>query len=501
MKMKTASALFCSAATAVALYGTDVRADLSVTEHTVLGVDNWSIKEPVVTQADTSYSQVAFKPGETFKITDVGGCVQTGGSGRTWKRYVNPSGDNSDHLYHGTIRLPGMDGSMRIGDFRNANPQGFVIPANAGGDMSLHLGYEDDGYGDNGYWGHDDGTEDQCKHSVNAFIDFSITQPPRPTVSLQVEPQTVVAGSARELRVILNDHVMSETIQHESAAVAPAAVAKEQSPLHSLPQHIAESTQHVTESMPRPAPHPFPHPPVFGPYRVVLKWTSSDATSCAWTNVLSGQAALNGTQGFDGTNGTLVAGLYDFKITCTGGGGSASDHKLLTVTPAPPTVSFSVTPSSIVKGSAAVLNWTTSNADTCHADGELGWNGAEPLSGSQSVSPAVLGAHVYKLTCQGGGLTSTTQTATLTVTAPPLPVVSISVAPSSASLGDSATLTWSATNATACTASGSELHWSGAQPVSGSLSVKPLTKGAHTYKLSCSGDGGSADNQATLTIN
>ena len=34
----------------------------------------------------------------------------------------------------------------------------------------LQLGYEDDGYGDNGYTSHDDGTDDQCKDVGAAWL-------------------------------------------------------------------------------------------------------------------------------------------------------------------------------------------------------------------------------------------------------------------------------------------------------------------------------------------
>ena len=39
---------------------------------------------------------------------------------------------------------------------------------------SLWLAYSDDGYGDNGYWGHDDGTSDQCK-GVGSALRILIT--------------------------------------------------------------------------------------------------------------------------------------------------------------------------------------------------------------------------------------------------------------------------------------------------------------------------------------
>ena len=60
---------------------------------------------------------------------------------------------------------------MRVQD---VGQQPIVVPTNVQGDRSLHLGYEDDGYQDNGYWGHDNGTENQCSGSVNAFIELAV---------------------------------------------------------------------------------------------------------------------------------------------------------------------------------------------------------------------------------------------------------------------------------------------------------------------------------------
>jgi hypothetical protein len=40
--------------------------------------------------------------------------------------------------------------------------------------LFLRLGYEDDNYGDNGYWGRDDGVDDQCKGLPNALVIVTI---------------------------------------------------------------------------------------------------------------------------------------------------------------------------------------------------------------------------------------------------------------------------------------------------------------------------------------
>lgn len=152
--------------------------DVIFTEVNTSSQTVYRITQPNVKQPSTSYPQIKFLPGDMVNI-DAGGCVQTGGAGRTWKRYVDPSGDNSDRLYHGKIWVPGINNSLtRIKDFSafHANRQ-IPSPLPAGlqpSDLYLRLGYEDDNYGDNGYYSHDDGTQDQCKNSVNAFVIVSI---------------------------------------------------------------------------------------------------------------------------------------------------------------------------------------------------------------------------------------------------------------------------------------------------------------------------------------
>jgi hypothetical protein len=74
--------------------------------------ETWSITEPDVTQPIIEFQQIRFQPGDKVSVTG-GGCVHTGGSGKTWKRYVDPLGPNSDRLYHGMVVVPGAMGSYR----------------------------------------------------------------------------------------------------------------------------------------------------------------------------------------------------------------------------------------------------------------------------------------------------------------------------------------------------------------------------------------------------
>jgi hypothetical protein len=78
------------------------------------------------------------------------------------------------------------------------------------------------------------------------------------------------------------------------------------------------------------------------------------------------------------------------------------------------------------------------------------------------------------------------------------PAVSISVSPSTVQAGESATLTWSSTAATSCTATGA---WGGSEQPSGTLSVTKGLPTNYTYRLACTGPGGNASGSATLTVN
>jgi hypothetical protein len=132
------------------------------------------ILEPNVKQDWTEYSDVQLAAGDHVLI-QAGGCVQTGGKGKTWKRYVDPAANND--LYHGLIYFPG---AMTPGHRLQALVNTTVTVPYAG---HLFLGYQDDGYADhtnagyndNGYWGHDDGTGDQCKNVENAWVLLTIS--------------------------------------------------------------------------------------------------------------------------------------------------------------------------------------------------------------------------------------------------------------------------------------------------------------------------------------
>lgn len=158
-----------------------------------------------------------------------------------------------------------------------------------------------------------------------------------------------------------------------------------------------------------------------------------------------------------------------------------------------PTVSMSVSPSTVVVGQSATVTWSSVNTNSCTAGGA--WTGAKATSGSQSVTPSSNGLQSYQLTCDGPSGRAL-GAANLTVKAAPA-TVNLTVTPASIMLGQQAQLTWSSQNIDNCTASG---PWSGAKGASGNQMVTPASAGSFAYTLSCVGYRGTATRTVTLTV-
>jgi hypothetical protein len=142
---------------------------------------------------------------------------------------------------------------------------------------------------------------------------------------------------------------------------------------------------------------------------------------------------------------------------------------------------------SIVTGSSTTITWSSANATGCTASGA--WTGALASTGSQTVTPTAVGTDTYTIVCSNSGGNSHATSETLTVTGPPPAAPTLTLASNTIVSGASTTITWSSSNASSCTASGS---WSGALATSGSQTVSPTAVGTDTYTLVCSDSAGAS---------
>jgi hypothetical protein len=227
--------------------------------------------------------------------------------------------------------------------------------------------------------------------------------------------------------------------------------------------------------------------------QAVLTWSTANATSCTANGAWSGGESPAGSLTVTPTS----LGLRAYTLTCTGVSTATATVDLVVIaaaTPAP-TVTLTANPTSIMVNRATNLTWSSTNATSCTDSGA--WSGNYAPAGTASEFETAPGTVTFTIACTGAG-GSATASATVTVAAAvtPAPTVTIAVNPTSVTVGDAATLTWSSTNATACTASGA---WSGGEAVSGSMSETPPAAGEEIFTLTCTGAGGSVDASATLT--
>jgi hypothetical protein len=141
------------------------------------GYPQWTrIVNPQVNVPFKEYP-ISLYNGDTVYIK-AGGCAQSGGSGKTWKRYVGPAADNG--LYHGQIEIPGAINNLtklsEIVASEGAWSRRFDIDDryNTFPVKKIKLGYIDDNYADNGDWGHDNGTGNQCLGVYGAYVDIFV---------------------------------------------------------------------------------------------------------------------------------------------------------------------------------------------------------------------------------------------------------------------------------------------------------------------------------------
>ncbi len=219
---------------------------------------------------------------------------------------------------------------------------------------------------------------------------------------------------------------------------------------------------------------------------VTISWTTKGFTDIKLDGVV---VAANGSKTYTNvqanTTYTIVAKTADGNSTCT------RNVTVTCVPPALPNCTLNANPTTIVAGSASNLSWTTTNATTVTIDNGIG---AVAANGSKSVSPSQTTTYTLTVTNAAGA----TKNCPVIVTVTPAPDApkcdSFTAVPATINAGQSSTLTWATTNATAVTIN----NGVGSVAVDGSRSVAPTQ--TTTYTLTATGTGGSVTCPVTVTV-
>lgn len=200
---------------------------------------------------------------------------------------------------------------------------------------------------------------------------------------------------------------------------------------------------------------------------------------------------------------TLTAKAYD-------AAGNISQHSISVIVnndTTPPTVSITAPASGAgVSGTVNVAANALDNVAVAkvefYMDGTLkATDTASPYAYSWVTTQYANGSHAIMVKAYDAAGNTGQTSATVTVNnVTPTPTVNLLVngsnGPITIPYNTSASLSWTSTNATSCTASG---DWSGTKSTSGSLSTGNLTS-SKIYTITCTGTGGSASDSVTVNV-
>jgi hypothetical protein len=185
---------------------------------------------------------------------------------------------------------------------------------------------------------------------------------------------------------------------------------------------------------------------------------------------------------------SAFAFLFAVLIAAIGcGGGSMGAQKTSTSQQKAPAITFAAQPGTVASGASTVLSWTASDATSVSVSGV----GTFPATGSAKVTPTA--TTTYTATAAGPGGTTKSSTVVSVTTSGPQPTVALSAQPSTISLGASAVLSWTATNATSVSIAGV-----GTFGAAGSTKVTPTS--TTTYTATAMGPGGTATSNTMVTV-
>jgi hypothetical protein len=252
-----------------------------------------------------------------------------------------------------------------------------------------------------------------------------------------------------------------------------------------------------------------------------ISWSATDAKECIASaspsnGLWSGsKATSSGSQSTGVLTTSQSSKTFSYTLKCIGNGGDDGfDTKTVNLSViSPPSVTLTASPSSVLSGQTTKLSWSSVNVSNCTSTKGTSpdWNNngvgiSRPTSNSLGItSNAISTTTEFVITCMGllGGPVSSS--VTVGVNYPP--TINLSANPSIIKTGATSTslLSWNTTNTTGnCTSAmtaGSDTKWTSpsSKTLNGSTTTKALTSaGTYSYKLTCSGPGGSTSSIATV---
>ncbi len=236
------------------------------------------------------------------------------------------------------------------------------------------------------------------------------------------------------------------------------------------------------------------------PASPALSWTSSQAASCIASGDWSGSKATNDSE----IASNLPAGSYTYTLTCTNSAGSASDTVVANVygsLDVDVKVNGQDGPLALIEPADYTLNWTSSDAGSCQAEGSL--SGVVELDGSRDFSGVLQGDYTYTIRCTNAVGEEAIDSVQVQVN-PRLPEVDLWINGSDGPLTLASpadyTLSWRSQYADSCSAASASGDWEGSVSLIGSSVFFDVVPGSRSYTLTCTNVSGSASDSVSVTV-
>ena len=331
-------------------------------------------------------------------------------------------------------------------------------------------------WGDGGSGGCCGGGDGDGDGDSGAYTPPPPPPPASPNCTLSGSPASITASGSATL-TWSSSNATSATLNHGIGSVAvngSRGVSPDSTTTYTLtvsgPGGSASCSTTITITEPTPTCTLTASPSSVEYYgSTILDWTSSHATS-ATINHGIGSVALNGVKSIHNLTSNKT-----YTMTVTGPGGSATCSAHVSVDDEPhynaPTCDLYADRSSVQRGQAVGLSWSSSNATSA----TLTDFGSVHMSGSRTVFPH--SSRTYSLTVSGPGGTRTCTEHIGVYDTPvykPQPTCSIYVNPNQVAQGKTAVLQWHSNNAVSASISqlGGHIPLSGSRVVYGNTTTQ-----------------------------
>ena len=223
---------------------------------------------------------------------------------------------------------------------------------------------------------------------------------------------------------------------------------------------------------------------------VPVEILAGESTTLSWSSFGADSCEIEPGIGSVDPNGTLVLSPLEtttYTVTASGPYGEATARVTVTVNHPLPIVTLTAVPDAIQTGASAILQWSSSHADSVVLDNGIG---DVELTGPFAVSPET--TTTYTLTATGPGGNSTATVTVRVVETPP--TVTIAADPASIVPGETSTLSWNTTDALSCVIEPGV----GSVAVTGAITVSLAE--TTTYTIEAANPAGTTIDSVTVTV-